>query len=89
MTLWIERLEPESLFSFRWHPHAVDENVDYSGEPTTLVEFRLEDAGDGTKLTVTESGFEHIPAARRDLAFRMNDGGWEEQLKNLASHVGG
>jgi len=86
--LKVERIEPESYFSYRWHPYAVDPNVDYSSEPTTLVEFRLEDAvGGGTALTVIESGFEHIPLERRAKAFEMNDGGWAAQMENIARHV--
>ena len=65
MTAWVERIEPERLFSFRWHPAAIDPKVDYSKEATTTVEFRLEDAPEGTLLTVTESGFQSLPAARR------------------------
>jgi uncharacterized protein YndB with AHSA1/START domain len=78
--------EPE-LFSFTWYPYAIDPNVDYSGETPTLVEFRLQPTATGTKLTVTESGFSHVPAYRRAEAFRMNDGGWAEQMKNIKSHV--
>ncbi|MGH7151530.1 MAG: SRPBCC family protein [Planctomycetota bacterium] len=85
----VERMEPERLFSFRWHPHAVDPKVDYSAEPTTLVEFRLEDEGKGTRLTVVESGFDRLPAGRRDEAFRMNSGGWAIQMENVERHVGG
>jgi uncharacterized protein YndB with AHSA1/START domain len=88
MEITIERVDPERLFSYRWHPYAVDPKVDYSGEPTTLVEFHLEDApGGGTKLTVTESGFDRIPLARRAEAFRMNDQGWAAQLRNIERHV--
>jgi uncharacterized protein YndB with AHSA1/START domain len=87
MEITIERVEPESLFSYRWHPYAIDPKVDYSGEPTTLVEFRLEEAAGGTQLTVTESGFDRIPASRRAEAFRMNDQGWAGQLKNIERHV--
>jgi len=83
----IERIEPERLFSYRWHPYAVDAKVDYSSEPTTLVEFRLEEAKEGTRLTIVESGFDRIPAARRAEAFRMNDGGWTYQIKNIERHV--
>src|SRR5947209_9326884 len=68
----VERMEAEQLFSFRWHPAAVDPTVDYSQEPTTLVEFRLAEVADGTLLTVIESGFDRIPAERRAEAFRMN-----------------
>jgi len=87
MELQIERMEPERLLSYRWHPHAVEPDMDYSDEPTTLVEFRLEDVSGGTRLTVTESGFDAIPLARRDQAFRMNEGGWTEQIKNIEQHV--
>lgn len=85
--LVVERVEPERLFSYRWHPYAIDPAVDYSAEPTTLVEFRLDEADGGTALTVVESGFDALPAARRDEAFRMNEGGWAAQIKNIARHV--
>lgn len=87
MEITIERIEPERLFSYRWHPYAIDPKVDYSGEPMTLVEFRLEEVAGGTQLTVIESGFDRIPASRRAEAFRMNDHGWESQLKNIERHV--
>lgn len=83
----VERIEPERLFSYRWHPYAIDPKVDYSTEPMTLVEFRLEESAGGTELTIVESGFERIPAGRRPEAFRMNDGGWGAQLKNIERHV--
>lgn len=83
----VQQMEPERLFSFTWHPYAIDPNTDYSSEPPTLVEFRLEATATGTLLTVTESGFENIPAHRRLEAFRMNDGGWTEQMKNIERHV--
>ena len=89
MEVQVERIEAESLFSYRWHPYAVDPKVDYSGEPTTLVEFRLEPTEGGTLLTVVESGFDQLPASRRDEAFRMNDGGWKQQLTNIERHVAG
>ena len=86
----IEKMEPERLFSFTWaHPKSLaKENYspDYSGEPTTLVEFRLE-TPTGALLMVTESGFENIPSDRREQAFRQNDGGWTEQMKNIESYV--
>ncbi len=85
----IERMEAEALFSFRWHPYAVEPAVDYSSEPTTLVEFRLEEAPEGTLLTVVESGFDRIPAGRRDEAFRMNTHGWTAQVENIQRHVSG
>jgi uncharacterized protein YndB with AHSA1/START domain len=87
MDVTVERVEPEHLFSYRWHPYAIEPDVDYSGEPTTLVEFRLEEVEGGTRLTVVESGFDRIPEARRALAFRMNEGGWAAQIKNIERHV--
>jgi uncharacterized protein YndB with AHSA1/START domain len=84
----VERIEPERLFSFRWHPYAVDPKQDYSKEPTTLVVFELEEIPEGTHLKVTESGFDQIPLARRTEAFRMNSQGWAEQVQNIAKHVG-
>lgn len=83
----IQKIEPEQLFSFTWHPYAVDPAVDYSSETPTLVEFRLQPTTTGTLLTLSESGFEHIPANRRADAFRMNDGGWTEQMKNIENYV--
>jgi uncharacterized protein YndB with AHSA1/START domain len=85
--LQVEKLETERYFAYRWHPYALDTNVDYSDEPTTLVEFQIEPATGGTLLTITESGFDRIPAARRAEAFRMNEGGWSEQIKNIEKHV--
>lgn len=89
MEVRVERMEAERLFSFRWHPYAIDPKVDYSGEPTTLVEFRLESVEGGTLLTVVESGFDQLPPGRRDEAFRMNEGGWAQQLANIERHVAG
>ena len=89
LEMLVERIEPERYFAYRWHPHAVDPNADYSAEPTTLVEFRLEDSGDGTALTIVESGFDRVPLARRAEAFRMNSQGWAEQLRNIERHVSG
>lgn len=85
--LLIERIRPQTYFSYRWHPYAVDPNVDYSQEPTTLVEFELAEVPGGTQLTISESGFERIPEGRRAEAFRMNDGGWTSQLENVRQHV--
>lgn len=85
----VEAMEPETLFSLRWHPAAVDPAVDYAAEPTTLVEFRLADAPEGTRLTVVESGFDALPEGRREVAFRMNGQGWSIQMDNVKAHVGG
>jgi uncharacterized protein YndB with AHSA1/START domain len=89
----VDRIEPMRLFSFRWHPFAMDSSVDYSKEPSTLVVFQLDEVADGTKLTVTESGFDQIPLERRAKAFAANEGGWAAQMtlieKYLAQHVGG
>jgi uncharacterized protein YndB with AHSA1/START domain len=72
----VDRIEPERVFAFRWHPFAVERGVDYSGEPTTLVVFALEEVANGIMLTVTESGFDRIPLARRAKAFAANEQGW-------------
>ena len=87
MEVTVERMDAERLFSFRWRPYAIDPNVDYSAEPKTLVAFRLEDAEGGTRLTITESGFDAIPAGRRAEAYRMNDQGWTQQTENIRRHV--
>ena len=83
----IQKMEPERLFSFTWHPYAVDPNRDYSQESPTLAEFRLEQTASGTLLLLTESGFDKLPAERRSEALRMNEGGWETQMKRIESHV--
>jgi uncharacterized protein YndB with AHSA1/START domain len=83
----VQKIEPERYFSFTWHPYAVDPKRDYSGEPSTLVEFTLEKTATGTLLRVVESGFDKLPANRRDEAFRMNEGGWAAQMGNIANHV--
>jgi len=88
LEMQIDRMEPEGYFSYRWHPYAVDPKIDYSAEPMTLVEFRLEESAGGTVVMITESGFDKLPSSRRAEAFRMNDGGWTSQSKKLASHVG-
>jgi len=85
----IERIEPPRLFAYRWHPGGVDPKVDYTREPTTLVTFTLEDAPGGTRLTITESGFGRIPAARRAQAFKGNEGGWEAQTRLVAKYLEG
>ena len=87
MEVEIARLEPEHTFAYRWHPYAIDPAVDYSAEPATLVEFTLEDVEHGMRLTIVESGFDRVPAARRAEAFRMNDGGWSAQLDHIRAHV--
>jgi uncharacterized protein YndB with AHSA1/START domain len=87
LDLTVDRMEPEKKLSWRWHPHAVEAGVDYSKETPTLVEFTLEDIAGGTRLTVVESGFDKVPAARRALAFRMNGEGWAIQLENIRRHV--
>ena len=84
----VQKMEPERLFSFTWHPFATDPKIDYSTETPTLVEFRLEKtAGGGTLLLLTESGFDKIPSGRRLEAFRRNDGGWTVQMKNIDGYV--
>ena len=83
----VQEIVPEQRFSFTWHPYAIDPNKDYSQEPPTLVEFRLEKTAKGTLLVVTETGFEKIPLERRAEAFLRNDGGWGAQMKNIESYV--
>jgi len=83
----VQKMEPERLFSFTWRPYAIDPKQDYSAEPPTLVEFTLEKTATGTLLRVVESGFDKIPSGRRAEAFRMNEGGWSQQVKNIARHV--
>jgi uncharacterized protein YndB with AHSA1/START domain len=87
MEVVVQKIERERLFSFHWHPYSVDANRDYSKEPPTLVEFTLKLSGAGTLLTITESGFDALPASRRDEAFRMNSGGWTAQVKNIEKYV--
>ena len=86
--MFIEEVEPEHLFSWRWHPGQGDAKVDYYAEPTTLVVFRLEEVAGGTKVTVTESGFTQISLARRADVFRENTDGWEYQMNALQKYVG-
>ena len=83
----VERIEPMRRITFRWHPFAIDPKVDYSKEPMTLIVFALEEAEGGTRLTITESGFDGIPGARREQAYRANEGGWEHQLRLVGKYV--
>lgn len=85
--LFVDRIEPERLFSFRWHPFAIERDVDYSAEPTTLVTFELVEEKGGVTLTITESGFDRIPIARRAKAFAANEDGWEAQPKLLEKYL--
>lgn len=89
VTFWIETVQPERLFVFRWHPYAVEEGVDYSAEPTTLVSFTLDDNNGGIRLTIVESGFDAIPESRRARAFSANSNGWAAQAENLRKYVEG
>jgi uncharacterized protein YndB with AHSA1/START domain len=88
LEILVEKIEPEGYFSYRWHPYPMNPAIDYKAEPTTLVEFKLQETADGTAVAITESGFDRLPASRRAEAFRMNDGGWTGQSKKLASYVG-
>lgn len=83
----VERIEPERYFSFRWIPYGIDSEANLDEEPTTLVELRLEPTAEGTLLTITESGFDRVPAHRRERAFRMNEGGWAAQAENVKTYV--
>jgi uncharacterized protein YndB with AHSA1/START domain len=86
-TATVERLEAPHFFAYRWHPHAIDAAIDYSSEPTTLVSFELSEVPEGTLLRVTESGFDHIPIARRAEAYRGNSGGWAQQCSNIEAYL--
>jgi uncharacterized protein YndB with AHSA1/START domain len=87
MQIEVKAIDPETLFSFTWHPYAIDSKVDYTQEEPTLIEFRLKATAGGTLLTVTESGFDKIPAQRRAEAFLRNDSGWAQQMKNIQAYV--
>ncbi len=87
MEVVVKSIQPESHFAYTWHPYAVDPAVDYSQETPTLVEFNLSAVAGGTSVTVVESGFENIPAARRGEAFLRNDNGWRQQMENIRAYV--
>jgi uncharacterized protein YndB with AHSA1/START domain len=87
MEVVVQKIEPERFFSYTWHPYGIDPKVDYSKETPTLVEFTLDRSANGTLLKVVESGFDKIPSERRAEAFRMNENGWSQQLKNIESYV--
>ena len=79
----IQRMESGRFLSWRWHPYAINRHVDYSAEPKTLVEFELEDIPGGSRLLVTESGFDAIPSSRRAEAYEANEKGWAMQLESI------
>ncbi len=87
MEVNVKEMQPEQLFSFTWHPYAIDPKKDYSKEAATVVEFQLRPSAGGTALQLSESGFEKVPAVRRAEALRMNDGGWTQQMENIAAHL--
>jgi uncharacterized protein YndB with AHSA1/START domain len=87
LDITVDRIEPPTLFSFRWHPAAIDPKHDYSHEPETLVVFELQEVAGGVMLTVTESGFDKIPLARRADAFTMNEGGWAAQMTLIEKYL--
>ena len=87
--IWVERIEPMRLLAFRWHPFAVAADADYTREPTTRVEFLLEEVADGVRVTITESGFDRIPPARRGEAFTRNEQGWAAQTRLLEKFLHG
>ena len=89
LTIWIETLEPERFFSFRWHPYAMEDGVDYNVEPTTLITFTLDEIAGGTRLTIVETGFDALPEFRRATAFSMNTKGWNGQSDKLKKYVEG
>jgi uncharacterized protein YndB with AHSA1/START domain len=87
--IMVERMEPERLFAWRWHPNSVDADADYSAEPSTLVVFELIDVAEGTQLTVVESGFDALPPSRRAEAYRGNEEGWAQQMVAIERYLSG
>jgi uncharacterized protein YndB with AHSA1/START domain len=87
MEVQIDKVVPERLLSWRWHPAAIDPAVDYSQEPTTLVVFELEEVDGGVMLSVVESGLDKIPLERRATVLRLNSSGWDAQMENIKKHV--
>jgi uncharacterized protein YndB with AHSA1/START domain len=85
--IFVQQMQPEHLFTWRWHPGAQDPSLDYTREPTTLVAFELVDAEGGTLLTITESGFDDLSLARRAKVFGQNQRGWDDQVRNLQRYV--
>ena len=83
----VNDIVPMKSISFSWHPYAVDKTHDYSAEPMTVITFTLEEVADGTRLVLTESGFDKIPLARRAEAFRMNEGGWAMQMQLIEAYL--
>ena len=83
----IVAVEPQRRLAFRWHPFGVEEDSDHSDEPTTLVEFTLEDTSDGVLLRIVESGFDAIPAKRRQSAFESNSEGWSAQTELVRKYL--
>jgi uncharacterized protein YndB with AHSA1/START domain len=84
---YVEAIDPMWSISFRWHPFAVDPDIDYTNEPTTLIIFKLEEIEGGTRLTISESGFNNIPLERRAKAFAANDGGWAKQATLISKYL--
>jgi uncharacterized protein YndB with AHSA1/START domain len=86
-TWQVVAVEPKRRLAFRWHPYAVESGADYSREPTTLVEFTLDEVADGVKLRIVESGFDAIPAERRVSAFEANSEGWAAQTELVRKYL--
>lgn len=86
-TWHIVAVEPQRRLAFRWHPYGVEDGVDYSEEPTTLVEFTLSETSDGVLLRIVESGFDAIPAERRVAAFEANSEGWAAQTELVRKYL--
>lgn len=85
----VERIEPPRRISFRWHPYAIESGVDYSQKPMTTIVFELTEVTEGVLLTISESGFDRIPIARRAEAFKANEGGWEHQTQLVKKYLEG
>lgn len=80
----VERIEEPSVFGFTWHIAGLPDD-----DPRrTYVEFTLEpDGADGTRLTVTETGFAQLPDEQHRAAFEGNTGGWTSELDELVAYL--
>jgi uncharacterized protein YndB with AHSA1/START domain len=87
MEIWIQKVQPEEHLSWRWHPAAIEPGIDYSAEPTTLVEFFLDEVDGGTLFKVIETGFDQLSLERRTKVLGMNSSGWEQQMVNIEKYV--
>jgi uncharacterized protein YndB with AHSA1/START domain len=82
-TMRVERVEEPTVFGFTWHIYGLP-----ADDPRrTYVEFTLEPAAAGTRLTVVESGFAQLPADAHRTAYDANTGGWASELGELVDYL--